>query len=164
MIYLASFLLAAVAVGLDQFTKYLTVANLALGEDFPVWPGMFHFTHLRNDGMSFSLLSGARWFFVIVTIVVILFALYAIYRRWIDHPMGILSLAAVLGGAVGNLIDRIRFGYVVDMIEVEFVRFAVFNVADMFVVVGGIVFMLYGLLFWKEPERPSKEDTNDPES
>ena len=146
---------------MDQFTKYLTVQNLALGENFAVWPGVFHFTHLRNEGMSFSMFEGGRWVFVIITFAVIAFCLFAMWKKWIDHPFGLISLASVLGGAVGNLIDRIRWGGVVDMIEVEFIRFAVFNVADIFVVCGGIAFCIYGVFFWKEPEKKEKPHETD---
>lgn len=135
--------------------------NLALGENFAVWPGLFHFTHLRNEGMSFSMFEGGRWVFVIITFAVIAFCLVAMAKKWIDHPFGLISLSCVLGGAVGNLIDRIRWGWVVDMIEVEFVRFAVFNVADIFVVCGGIAFCIYGVFFWKEPEKKEKNHETD---
>lgn len=150
--------LAIAALALDQLSKYLTVRNLAPGQDLAFWPGVLHFTHVRNEGMSFSLLSGARWFFVVVTLAVIALAIFAMYKKWISHPFGLISLSCVLGGAVGNLIDRVRWGYVVDMIEVEFVRFAVFNVADMFVVCGGIAFCIYGIFFWKEPEKRGASD------
>ncbi len=165
MIYFASFLLCAGIVALDQITKYLTVANIGLGETLPLWPGVVHLTYVRNEGMSFSLLSGARWFFVVVTILVLLFALYVIVKKWVTHPFGLLSLSAVLGGAVGNLIDRVLHGYVVDMIEVEFMRFAVFNVADIFVVCGGIAFCIYGVFFWRDPREAARdgEAGHDPE-
>ena len=131
--------------------------NLALGENFAVWPGVFHFTHLRNAGMSFSMFEGGRWVFVIITFAVIAFCLLAMAKKWIDHPFGLISLSCVLGGAVGNLIDRIRWGYVVDMIEVEFIRFPVFNVADCFITCGCVLLIahlvLFNKAFWKDGKK-----------
>ena len=164
MIYfiLALFFIAILIA--DQLSKYLVVKYIALGGMKPLIPGIVHLTHLRNDGMSFSMLSGARWFFVVVTLLVFAAAVWAVKKKYITHPMGLCSLTAVMGGAIGNLIDRVRLGYVVDMIEVEFIRFAVFNVADMFVVCGGILLMIYGVFFWKDPSQPpkQKEGTDDP--
>ena len=161
LIYLCSFLLAAAAIGLDQWSKYLTVAHLALGERQPLLPGVIRLTHVQNDGMSFSLFGGARWVFVILTILVLAFAVFAVWRRWVRHPPGLLSLSAVFGGAVGNLIDRIRLGYVVDMLEFEFMRFAVFNVADIFITVGGVLFCIWAVFFWKDPK--TKEEPHAPD-
>ena len=78
----------------------------------------------------------------------------AIRKKWITHPTGLWALAWIAGGAVGNLIDRVRWGYVVDMIEVEFMRFAVFNVADCFVVCGGILLVIYAFFF----DKPQKKE------
>lgn len=161
MIYLFSSLLALLAIGLDQWSKYLTVAHLALGERRPLLPGIVRLTHVQNDGMSFSLFSGARWIFVVLTILVLAFAIFAVWRRWVRHPLGLLSLSAVFGGAVGNLIDRIRLGYVVDMLEFEFMRFAVFNVADIFITVGGVLFCIWAIFFWKDPK--TKEEPHAPD-
>ena len=151
MIYVFSFLFAAAIVAADQILKAFISGTLALGQIQPLLPGLVHLTYVQNDGMSFSLLSGARWFFVVMTILIFALAIFAIAKRWVTGPFGLLSLAAVLGGAVGNLIDRIRFGYVVDMIELEFMHFAVFNLADIFVVCGGIAFCIWGVFFWKDP-------------
>ena len=162
LIYLLSALVALCAIGLDQWTKYATVATLALGERRPLLPGIVRLTYVRNDGMSFSLFGGARWVFVVLTILVLAFALFAVWRKWVRHPLGLLSLAAVFGGAVGNLIDRIRLGYVVDMIELEFIRFAVFNVADIFITVGGVLFCIWAIFFWKDP-KPGEEAPHAPD-
>ena len=143
-------ILAAFAVFiviLDQVTKALTVANIPLGGVVPVWDGIFHITYIQNTGMAFSLLEGGRWFFLVVTLAAFALLAVALKKKWITHPTGLWALAAIAGGAVGNLIDRVRFGYVVDMIEVEFINFAVFNVADCFVVCGAILLMIYAFFF-----------------
>ena len=163
MIYVVSFLFAAAIVAADQLLKAFVSGTLALGQIRPLLPGIVHLTYVRNEGMSFSLLSGARWFFVVMTLLVFALAVFAVARRWVAGPFGLLSLAAVLGGAAGNLIDRVRFGYVVDMIEVEFMHFAVFNLADIFVVCGGIAFCIWGVFFWKDPrEAGGKKPPEEP--
>lgn len=154
MLYGILALFAVLAVVLDQVTKALVTAYIPYGGTVPVWPGVFHLTHCRNTGMAFSLLEGGRWFFLVVTLLVFAVLAYVLKKKWITHPVGLWALAAIVGGAVGNLIDRVRLGYVVDMIEVEFMRFAVFNVADCFVVCGAILLVVYALFF----DRKARED------
>ena len=147
---------AAFGVILDQITKYLVAANIPLGDVVPVWPGVFHLTHVRNTGMAFSLLQGGRWFFLVMTLIAFGALFVVLKKKWVTHPLGLWSLAAIAGGALGNLIDRIRLGYVVDMIEVEFIRFPVFNVADCFVVCGAILLVIYVLFFDKSGEEEKR--------
>lgn len=156
MLYLFLILFSALIAALDQFTKYLTVANIPLGGNVPVWDGVFHFTYLKNTGMAFSLLEGGRWFFLVLTVAALALMVLAVVKKWVNHPTGLWALASIAGGAVGNLIDRVRLGFVVDMIEVEFMEFAVFNVADCFVVCGAILLVIYTLFF----DKPKKENTD----
>lgn len=156
MLYFVLAVFSALIVVLDQFTKYLTVTNIALGDVVPVWDGVFHFTYLKNTGMAFSLFEGGRWFFLVLTVAALALMVTAVAKKWVDHPTGLWALAAIAGGAVGNLIDRVRLGFVVDMIEVEFMEFAVFNVADSFVVCGAILLVIYTLFF----DKPKKEKTH----
>ena len=150
---------AALAVILDQVTKYLVVRHIPLHGFVQVWPGVFHLTQLHNTGMAFSLLEGGRWLFLVLTAAALGFMVLAIWKKWVRHPLTLWSLAAIMGGAVGNLIDRVFLGYVVDMIAVDFVEFAVFNVADCFVVCGGILLAVAILFF--EKEEPKKEAPHD---
>ena len=147
MLYVVLAIFAALIVAADQLTKYLTVANIPLGGEVPVIPWLFQLTYIKNTGMAFSLLEGGRWFFLVVTIIALALIVAAIAKKWVNHPTGIWALAAIAGGAVGNLIDRMRLGYVIDMIEVTFMRFAVFNVADCFVVCGAILLCVYVFFF-----------------
>lgn len=147
---------AAFGVILDQITKYLVAANIPLGDVVSVWPGVFHLTHVRNTGMAFSLLQGGRWFFLVMTLIAFGALFVVLKKKWVTHPLGLWSLAAIAGGALGNLIDRVRLGYVVDMIEVEFIRFPVFNVADCFVVCGAILLVIYVLFFDKSGEEKKR--------
>ena len=145
---------AVLIVVLDQVTKYLTVANIPLGGVIPFWDGLFHFTYIQNTGMAFSMLEGGRWFFLIMTAAAFILLAVALKKNWITHPTGLWALASIAGGAIGNLIDRVLYGYVIDMIEVEFMRFAVFNVADCFVVCGAVLLVIYTFFF----DKPQKKE------
>ena len=153
MLYGILALFAALIVVLDQVTKYLTVANIPLGTAIPAVPGLFQLTYLRNTGMAFSMLEGGRWFFLIMTAAAFVFLGIVLKKKWITHPTGLWAVASIAGGAIGNLIDRIRLGYVIDMIEVTFMKFAVFNVADCFVVCGAILLVIYTFFF----DKPAKK-------
>ena len=126
-------------------------------------PHILGLTHIHNTGAAFSMLSGARWFFVVLTIVFVVFALWVLYAKKITHPMGRWTLVLIIAGALGNLIDRIIYGYVVDMFEVLFMQFAIFNVADIFVVVGGILFCIYyGFLHDRQKDKQMlREDQHE---
>lgn len=144
-------LFAAGIVAADQFTKYLTVANIALGEHVPFIPGLLRLTYVRNFGAAFSSFQGQQWLFALIfaVLTVLIFWEYrkksmpfSNFERW--------CIAAIYGGGLGNMIDRLRLGYVVDMIETEFMEFPVFNVADCFITCGCIAMMVSLILFNKE--------------
>lgn len=162
MLYLIAAVLAVAIVALDQLVKYLVVQNIALGEVVPFLDGVVHWTHTHNTGAAFSILSGQRWPLIVMTLIVLVAVIVLLARRIITKPFGVLTLAAIFGGAVGNLIDRIAQGYVVDMIEVEFMNFAVFNVADIFVTCGGIALCFYILFFHEDKvSGQTPEDDHD---
>lgn len=149
-------------VALDQLVKYLVRTDIPLGGQVDFLPHVLGLTHIHNTGAAFSMLSGARWFFVVLTTVFVVFALWVLYAKKITHPMGRWTLVLIVAGALGNLIDRALFGYVVDMFEVLFMHFAVFNVADIFVVVGGILFCIYyGFLHDRWKANSSQETHHD---
>ena len=152
---------AALAVILDQVSKYLVVTYIPYAADVSVWPGVFHLTHVHNTGMAFSMLEGGRWFFLIVTLAALVLIVLTVKKKWLSHTLSHWSLAAVAGGAIGNLIDRVLHGYVVDMIEVDFMRFAVFNVADCFVVCGGILLGISVLFLEDRPKEDAAHDSAD---
>jgi len=158
MLYAALAVFAVLIVILDQITKYLTVAHIPLGAAVPAIPGLFQLTYVKNTGMAFSMLEGGRWFFLIMTAVAFGLMGYALKKKWITHPTGLWALASIAGGAIGNVIDRARLGYVVDMIEVTFMKFAVFNVADCFVVCGAILLVIYAFFFDNPPKKENKHD------
>ena len=151
-------LFAAGIVAADQFTKYLTVANIALGEKVPFIPGLIRFTYVQNTGAAFSSFEGQQWLFALIFIVFTALILweyrkksmpFSAFERW--------CIAAIYGGGLGNMIDRVRMGYVVDMIETEFMEFPVFNVADCFITCGCIAMMvslvLFNKEFWKDEKK-----------
>ena len=151
-------LFAAGIVAADQFTKYLTVANIALGEHIPFIPGLLRFTYVRNFGAAFSSFQNQQWLFALIFAVFTVLILweyrkksmpFSKFERW--------CIAAIYGGGLGNMIDRVRLGYVVDMIETEFMEFPVFNVADRFITCGCIALMvsliLFNKEFWKEEKK-----------
>ena len=153
---LAAFV-ALIAVA-DQVTKAMTVANIALYQDIPVLDGLFHFTYVQNTGAAFSSLEGMRWLFVLIFLVLTVALAYELRKQSMGFkPFEWWCIAAIYGGGLGNMIDRLRLGYVVDMIEVEFIRFPVFNVADCFITCGCIALIAHLILFnrefWKEDKK-----------
>ena len=142
------FAVIIVTVFLDQLTKYLTVLHLKPIDTYPIIEDVFHFTYVENTGAAFGMMKDARWIFMITSTVAIIGILaYMIHRTYIKKVkmpwMEALSLSLIVGGGIGNMIDRTVLGYVVDMIDCRFIDFAVFNVADSFVCIGAGVMILY---------------------
>lgn len=142
-------------VALDQWTKLLVVTQIPLYARVDALPGVFHLTYVQNTGAAFSMFEGMQWLFTVVFVLFTLLILwdyftkkmpFSTFERWM--------IAAVYGGGLGNMIDRIRLGYVVDMIRVEFIEFPVFNVADCFITCGAIALIASLVLlnkdFWKD--------------
>ena len=159
MFYVLLAAVAAVIVILDQVSKALVVANIPLDGYVEAIPGLFHLTYIRNTGAAFSMLEGQRIFFLVITAVFLGGVIYCIVKKVFAHPY-FWIFAAITGGAIGNLIDRIRFGYVVDMIAVDFIDFAIFNVADIFITCGAVVLVVYALFFDREGKQ-KKEQTDE---
>ena len=151
-------LFVALITAVDQWTKWLTVTNIPLFDKVPAIEGLFHFTYVQNFGAAFSSMQGMRWLFVAIFVVLTVMIVleyrkksmpFTTFERW--------CIASVYGGGLANVIDRVRLGYVVDMIEVEFMNFAVFNVADCFITCGCIAMMIsllfFNKAFWKEEKK-----------
>ncbi len=150
--------LALFAILLDQLTKALTVASLRLGETFPLIKGVFHFTYRRNTGAAWSLFDapGERWIFMSISTVGIL-AMIAVLLLYKDlTPPMRYGLGMVIGGGIGNMIDRVRLGYVVDMLDARFINFPVFNVADSFICIGTGLLILAMILDWRDEVKREK--------
>ncbi|NQJ71448.1 signal peptidase II [Streptococcus suis] len=135
-------ILAVVLIGLDQIVKAWTVANIELDTVEPFIPGFMSLAYLRNYGAAWSILQNQQWFFTIVTLVVVTALIWYYIKQIQGNIWTLFSLALMIAGALGNFIDRIRLGYVVDMFHLDFISFPVFNVADMCLSVGvGILFI-----------------------
>ena len=140
------FLISALLVGLDQWSKYLTVQNISLGETKEFIPGFLSLTHLRNTGAAWSLLEGKMIFFYVITVIVSVVIIYLLIKNYKKSIWYSVGLSFVLAGAIGNFIDRVRLGYVVDMLQTDFMNFPIFNVADSTLVVGVICIFIYLIL------------------
>ncbi|WP_126426069.1 signal peptidase II [Brevibacillus marinus] len=130
------YLISLIIVALDQWTKYLVASKMELGESIPLLPGVFHLTSHRNLGAAFGILQNQRLLFIGITIVVVIGIVVALYRVGGKQPRVATALALVLGGAVGNFIDRVRTGEVVDFLDFTLINFPIFNVADMAITIG----------------------------
>ena len=145
-------------VAADQFTKYLTVANIGLYQQVPAIPGLFHLTYVRNTGAAFSALEGMQWLFALIFLAFTAAMIWEFSKKRMPFTTSERwMIAAIYAGGLGNMIDRLRLGYVVDMIETQFMEFPVFNVADCFITCGCIaLFVSLGLFnkeFWKEEKK-----------
>ena len=130
-------------VFLDQLTKYLTILFLKPIPTFPIIEDVIHLTYVENTGAAFGMMKNQRWFFMIVSTVAIIALLIYLFKKKTQSKLENLSIAFIVGGGIGNMIDRVFLGYVVDMIDFRLINFAVFNVADSFVCVGAGLLMLY---------------------
>ena len=158
MQYFLMALMAAGIVAADQISKLWIVKNIQLFEQTPVIPGLFHLTYVQNTGAAFSSFRGQQWLFILVFAVLTV----AVIWEFATKKMGFSKferwcIVAIYAGGLGNMIDRLRLGFVVDMIEVDFVRFPVFNVADCFITCGCIA-MIVSLVFfnkgfWKDTKK-----------
>ena len=151
-------LFVAGIVAADQFTKYLTVANIALGQEIPFIPGLLRFTYVQNTGAAFSSFEGQQWLFALIFIVFTGIILWEFKTKKMGFlPFERWCIVAIYGGGLGNMIDRVRLSYVVDMIETEFMVFPVFNGADCFITCGCIALMvslgLFNKEFWKDEKK-----------
>ena len=155
-VYMLLFILGITAV--DQITKLLVVQQIPLFSQVEVIPGLFHLTYVQNTGAAFSSFKGMQWLFVVIFLVFTVAVIWDYVKK--SMPFTTLErwcIAAVYAGGLGNMIDRLRFGYVVDMIEVEFIRFPVFNIADCFITCGCILLIAHLIFcnrdFWKDEKK-----------
>ena len=149
------FILSAIIVLIDRGVKLWIVHALDVGQALEFLPGILRITHVENTGAAFSIFENMRWPLVVVSAIAVIVLIFVIlmYR---DGEAGRLAASFMLGGAAGNLIDRIATGRVTDMFEPEFVNFAVFNVADIFVTVGCFIFVGHLIYLMVEQSRQKK--------
>ena len=158
MQYLFMVLFVAGATALDQLTKFLVVENISLYGHVEFIPDVLSFTYVQNTGAAFSSFKGMQWLFLVVFIVFTAGVVwefskkkmpFTTFERW--------CIAAIYAGGLGNMIDRLRYGYVVDMVKTEFMNFPVFNVADCFITCGCILLLVHLFFFnrefWKDEKK-----------
>lgn len=149
----------------DQWLKYWIVNHLALGESMPFIPHILQLERLHNYGAAFSSLTGKTAFLLGMTVVLLLVLAVLLVRKVVRHPLGVVACVLILGGGIGNMIDRIALGYVVDMFDLLLFEYPVFNLADCYVVVGAILGSIYYLWLYEKYDAPKKESadgTEDP--
>ena len=152
--------LILVGVGLDQLTKYLVVSNMALHESIDIIPGVFRFTYIQNDGAAFGALDNARWVFMVLSTVAIIGILVYMFWKKPQNKLMLSALILIVSGGIGNMIDRIALGYVIDFLD--FCAFPkvwmwVFNVADSFVCIGAGLLILWLVLDMIREHKAEKE-------
>lgn len=152
--YLTAFIVIAAGVILDQWSKYMAVLHLQGTDGVDLIPGVFRLTYLENRGAAFGVLQGQQWFFYIITAVILVAVLLVYTRIPAGRKFVPLRVCAVfiVSGALGNLIDRVRLGYVVDFFYFELIDFPVFNVADIFVTLSAVLLAVLLLLYYKEED------------
>ena len=137
-------------IALDQLVKSYIVWQIPLGEVRSWIPNLVSLTYLQNRGAAFSMLQDQQWLFAIITLVVMVGAIWYLHKHMEDSLWMVLGLTLIISGGLGNFIDRISQGFVVDMFHLDFINFAIFNVADSYLTVGVIILLIAML----------KEETN----
>ena len=152
-------LLLAACIAGDQLLKYWVVRHLEIGQSAAFLPGLVRLTRLHNTGAAWGSFSGSTALLTAVTAVLLVAVAWLVLKKVIRHPLGLCAAMLVLGGGIGNMIDRICRGYVVDMFDLEFMSYPIFNLADCFVVGGVILGAVYYLWFYdKYDGRKAKHD------
>ena len=147
----------ALCIAADQAVKLYVTSHLALYESAPLLPGFLELFYIQNTGGGFSILTNHTQLLTVLTAALMAVIAVLLVKKVFSHPLAMWTLTLILGGGLGNLIDRVRLGYVVDMFNFQFMRYPVFNVADILVVCGTIGFAAYYLLLH---DRVAKKETD----
>ena len=126
----------------DQGLKFWVLTHLALGQQMELVPGFLSLTHIQNRGASWGILPGAQGLFIGISFLAVAFFIYKIYKKHASSSWVNFAYGCLVGGALGNLIDRLVNGYVVDMLQLDFVSFPIFNLADTALTVGVLILLL----------------------
>ena len=156
---LVMILLIIAFIYLDQLSKYLAVIYLKGGESFPIIKNVLHLTYIENEGAAFGMLKDHRWIFMIISSVAIIGLFVYLVKNHKASRLQNVALTMIIAGGIGNMIDRVVLGYVVDFIDFTLINFAIFNVADSFVCVGVGLLIIYLLMTLKrehDAEKASK--------
>lgn len=142
-----------ISVVLDRITKWLAVLNLKGEGSVSVIGDLLHFAYVENPGAAFGMMRNARWIFLIISTIAIGAMIFYLVKYKPKSRLALISLSMIIGGGIGNMIDRIRLGYVVDFIYIKIIDFAVFNIADSFVCVGTALLIIYIIFFDRKKSR-----------
>lgn len=163
-------IIIALTVLLDQATKLITTVCLEVGETVKVIPGLINFTHIKNTGAAWGMFSDARWIFLLVSAAAIILLPILLYKYRKVHFLFGFSLSLIIGGAIGNMIDRLfaENGGVTDFIEFAFIDFPIFNVADICVCVGAVLMFIYlaflDKTFFQDDKKKKERISEKPET
>ncbi|SCH14149.1 signal peptidase II [Romboutsia sp. 1001713B170207_170306_H8] len=143
-------IIIAILIGLDQLSKYFALNYLKDMGSIPIIQSIFHLTYVENRGAAFGMFQNNQIIFIIVASIASIFGLYYLHKKNM-HIVGKVGILLIISGAIGNLIDRVRLGFVVDYFDFRIIWEYVFNVADVFVVVGTVLLCIY-ILFFEDKE------------
>lgn len=149
-------------IALDQAVKLWALTSLQAQHTIPLIENVFHLTYVENRGAAFSLFAqfDSRWIFVALACVITVVILIALQKNYMQTVLGRWSLVLIAAGALGNAIDRVAHGFVVDLFDFRLIHFPVFNVADIFICIGGALFVIY-FMFQHKDKQPENENNND---
>lgn len=161
-LYIAAIL---VMIVVDQAVKHWAFTVLQPQHTIPLIENVFHLTYIENRGAAFSMFAkfDSRWIFVALAAVITLAICYALSKKLMQTALGNWSLILIAAGAVGNAVDRVARGFVVDMFDFRLIHFPVFNVADIFICVGGVLFVIYFMFQHKDKPNDENEAVNNNE-
>lgn len=158
--WIVSTLMCAVLIGIDQWTKHLAVLYLSDGSVAKAVPGVFDFLYVENRGAAFGMLQDTRWFLVAITVALIAALVVFVLKNKSKSWLLFGAVALIVAGGIGNLIDRVWHGYVVDFIHLLFMDFPCFNVADMCVCIGAVLLAIY-ILISGDTKRSEEKDVGN---
>lgn len=153
---------ALVLIGADQVIKFWAVESLTKVDTIPLIQDVLHLTYVENYGAAFSILQNKTWFLVGITSLVMVGLVWLLLSKRVKSNFALWSLALIIAGGIGNLIDRVRQGFVVDYIDFRLINFAVFNLADCCVVIGTIFFAIYILFLEGKKQKDKPQELQEP--
>lgn len=153
-----------VLIGVDQAIKLWALDTLTRVDTIPLIQDVLHFTYVENTGAAFSIFKDKKWFIIIITTAIAIGMIVLLLSKKLNHNLAIWSVSLIIAGGIGNIIDRVGRGFVIDYIDFRLIHFAVFNFADCCVVIGTILLAVY-ILFVdgkkKEPALPKPVDSGE---
>lgn len=158
MLQIIIILAASLLVGVDQLTKWLAVEHLQEGKPLPVIDGVFELLLHKNPAAAFGLFEGQRWLFMGVTIIVLIIMIAILMSgRYRQFKLVNISGILIIAGGIGNMIDRVRLGYVIDFLYVKLIDFPIFNFADCCVVIGAILLLIFFFFIYSEDKKEAEK-------